>query len=79
MKELALAVVLMVVSSGAVMAGDDRLERQHEQNKNRRSRQAEVIENAPNDKKADAARKAHDRNQDVRGRQKDVNREIDRH
>jgi hypothetical protein len=50
-------------------------ERQLEQNKNRRERQADAIENMDDDNKADAARRAHERNQDVRERQRDINKE----
>ena len=49
-------------------------ERQLENNKNRRGRQADAIDKMDDDNKADAAQRAHDRNQDVRERQKDVNK-----
>jgi hypothetical protein len=76
MRKLALAVVLMLLSSGAAMADNDNnlQERQLDNNKNRRDRQADAIEKMDDDNKADAARRAHDRNQDVRERQKDVNK-----
>ena len=76
MRKLALAVVLMVLSSGVAMADNDNnlQERQLENNQNRRGRQADAIEKMDNDNKADAAQRAHDRNQDVRERQKDVNK-----
>lgn len=50
-------------------------ERQLEKNKDRRERQGEAIENMDDDNKADAARRAHERNQDVRERQRDINKE----
>jgi len=76
MRKLALAAVLMILSSGAAMADNDNSlqERQVESNKNRRDRQADAIDKMDDDNKADAARRAHDRNQDVRDRQKDVNK-----
>ena len=76
MRKLALAAVLMILSSGAAMADNDNSlqERQVESNKNRRDRQADAIDKMDDDNKADAAQRAHDRNQDVRERQKDVNK-----
>ena len=76
MKQRALAVGLMLLS-GTAMAQTDLQQQQLDKNANRRNRQAEAIKQAPQDKKVEAAQKAHERNKDVRGRQKDVNQEID--
>ena len=72
MKNLVLAVALMLLS-GTAIAQTDLQERQMDNNARRRSRQADVVKELPQDKKADAAKNAHDRNQDARSRQKDVN------
>ena len=76
MKQLALAVGLMLLS-GSAMAQTDLQQQQVNKNADRRSRQAEVIKQAPQDQKVEAAQKAHERNKKVRDRQKDVNRQID--
>ena len=76
MKQLALAVGLMLLT-GTAMAQTDLQQKQLDKNANRRNRQAEVIKQAPADKKVEAAQKTHERNKDVRGRQKDTNKQID--
>jgi len=76
MKPLALAVGLILLS-GTAMAQTDLQQKQMDKNEKRRNRQAEAIKQAPADKKVEAAQKAHERNQDVRSRQKDTNRQID--
>jgi len=75
MKQLALAVGLLFLS-GTALAQTDLQQQQLNKNANRRSRQAEAIKQVPQEQKADAAKKAHERNQNVKGRQKDINQEI---
>ena len=68
--------VLILFASVPAIAGDDLLEHQLEKNARRRSRQAEIIKNMDDDKKADAIEKAHERNKNVRSRQKELHEEI---
>jgi hypothetical protein len=75
MKQLVIATGLVLLTGSMLLSGtaraDDVRERQQESNQNRRERQADAINKMDDDNKKEAVEKAHERNQDVRERQKE--------